>query len=388
MSELMMKLFETVNFDRKIQTGMKYIKEHIEKHIEKHCMFFGSRGRILCSCLAAIFVMVLAGCGSAGNAPQVQEASVGIQTPVINTKPIVRVGSLKGPTTMGLLFLQQANEKGQSVQKYDFLTAVSAEELLPSMIKGDLDIALVPANVAAILYRKSEGSVTAIDINTMGVLYLVGADPEVRTLEDLKGKEICLTGKGTSPDYVLQYLLSKTQLSQEDVKLEYKSEASEVAAYLVQKPETIGFLPQPFATAVCIQNENLRVICSATEEWIERCRLEGSASGEYGPVTGVTVVRKAFLEEHPEAVETFLKEHAQSAASINSDTETGAKYCVEAGILANEAIAKKAIPNCSITCMTGEEMKEALEYYLEVLYEYGKETVGGALPGEDFYYCP
>ena len=76
------------------------------------------------------------------------------------------------------------------------------------------------------------------------------------------------------------------------------------------------------------------------------------------------------------------------AAAINEDAQTGASLAVEAGIVAKEPIAQKAIPACNITCIRGEEMKQALSGYLEVLFEQNPDAVGGTLPGEDFYYIP
>ncbi len=290
----------------------------------------------------------------------------------------VRIGALKGPTSMGLLFLMNENPTDIDFQVQ---MATGADELLPLMVKGDLDIALVPANVAAVLYNKTEGGVTVIDINTLGVLYMVTGGEGVESLEDLEGKTIYLTGKGTTPDYVLQYLLKENGM-EGLCTLEYKSEATEVAALLAGNPEAIGLLPQPFVTAALSQNESLRVALDMTQEW-EKVQDGGSRL-----VTGVTVVRNDFLKENEELVQAFLKEHAWSTSAINEDPGAGAKYAVEAGIVAKEPIAAKAIPECNITCITGGEMKAALSGYLEALWGMAPETVGGVLPPEDFYYVP
>ncbi len=293
----------------------------------------------------------------------------------------VRVGSLKGPTSMGLLFLMEKAENGEAQNNYAFQMAASADELLPLMVKGELDIALVPANVASVLYQRTEGNVCVIDINTLGVLYVVSGDDSVESIADLKGRTIYLTGKGTTPDYALQYLLNANQMTTQDCVLEYKSEAAEVAAVLAKNPDAIGLLPQPFVTSACVQNPELDIVLDLNAEWDKVQGEDGSSL-----VTGVTVVRKEFLEEQEEAVRSFLEEHSQSAAQINEDVETGASFAVSQGIVAEEVIAQKAIPRCNITCITGEAMKQALSGYLEVLYGQSPESVGGSLPGEDFYY--
>lgn len=293
----------------------------------------------------------------------------------------VRVGSLKGPTSLGLLSLMDLAENGETSNDYEFQMATAADELLPLMIKGDMDIALVPANVASILYSKTEGGISVIDINTLSVLYMVSGDTSIENVADLKDRTIYLTGKGTTPDYCLQYILSENGMSTEDCTLEYKSEAAEVAAVLAENPDAVGLLPQPFVTAACAQNEALSVILDMNEEWNKVQGVGGSSL-----VTGVTVVRNAFLEENPEAVEAFLEEHAASAEAANSDTERVAALAVNAEIIAKEPIALKAIPKCNIVCVTGEEMKQALSGYLEVLYEMEPSSVGGALPEENFYF--
>lgn len=293
----------------------------------------------------------------------------------------IKVGSLKGPTSMGLVYLMDQAKKGEAANNYEFKMAAAADELLPAMISGELDIVLVPANVASILYNKTQGGVTVIDINTLGVLYMVSGDTSIQKMEDLKGKTIYMTGKGTTPDYVLNYLLTENGLTADDVSLEYKSEATEVAAMLAEDAAAIGVLPQPFVTAACAQNEKLSVVMDLTEEW-------AAVQGEGGSslVTGVTVVRNEFLQENGAAVDKFLEEHAASAAYANENVTEAAVLVAEAGIIEKAPVAEKAMPKCNITYIDGEEMMTALSGYLEVLYNQDASSVGGNLPGEDFYY--
>ena len=298
-------------------------------------------------------------------------------------KADIRVGGLKGPTSMGLLFLQELNKNNQSEGNYEFTMVTAADELLTMLVKEELDIVLIPANVASVLYQKTEGGITVIDINTLGVLYMVSGEEEIHSPSDLKGRTIYLTGKGTTPDYVLRYILQGNGLSDADVTLEYKSEATEVAALLAEDLTAVGLLPQPFVTAACMQNQALHVVMDMNEQW---ALLQGDGGSRM--VTGVTVVRNSFLEENEEAVKSFLKEHKDSTQSINNDIVKGAALSVEAGIIAKETIAEKAIPECNITYIDGQEMKQALSGYLGVLFEQDPKSVGGALPEEGFYYVP
>lgn len=352
---------------------------------------------------ATMAVLGLAGCGASGagnngqgetvQTAETQESSTEVQNEEVQsvqeqtteTEPYtaadIRVGSLKGPTSMGLMKLMKNAEEGTAANNYTFTMETAADALLPKMIQGELDIILVPANVASVLYNKTEGGVSVIDINTLGVLYMVSADDSFTTIADLKGKTIYLTGKGTTPDYVLHYLLEQNGLNEGDVTLEYKSEATEVAAVLASEPESIGLLPQPFVTAACAQNENLKVIFDTTKEW-------DAVQGESGSrlVTGVTVVRNEFLQENPAAVKKFLEEHKASAEFANTNVEETAELVAAQGIIEKAPVAQKAIPNCNITYIDGEEMKTALSGYLEVLMEQNPESVGGSLPTDDFYY--
>lgn len=293
----------------------------------------------------------------------------------------IRIGSLKGPTSMGLVELMDQAEKGEAGADYEFTMAAAADEINAAFLKGDLDIVLIPANVASVLYNKTEGQVAVLDVNTLGVLYLLESGETVQSAADLKGRTIYLPGKGTTPDYALQYILAQNGLAPEDVDLRYKSEAAEVISALQEEPEALGLLPQPAVTTACMQNENLRIALDLTEEW-DKVSTEGSL------VTGVTLVRREFLEQHETAVQAFLSAHEESAKFTNENIEEAAELVAALEIVPKAPIAAQAIPYCNITCMTGKDMQTALSGYLTVLAEQNPEAVGGALPAEDFYYLP
>ena len=295
----------------------------------------------------------------------------------------IRVGSLKGPASMGLAELMDRAEKGETENDYTFTMAGKADELVGSIASGDLDIVLVPANVASILYTKTQGNVNVIDINTLGVLYVVASDDSISSMEDLKGKTVYMTGKGTTPEYVMNYLLSENGLTDGDVTLEFKSEATEVASVLKEDSSAVGVLPQPFATAACIQNEALKPVLDLTEQWNLLNKENGSQL-----VTGVTIVRSDFLKENEEAVKLFIEDHKASAAYTSEHLDEAAEMVAALGIVEKAPIAKKAMPACNIVCITGEEMKSALSGYLSVLEAADAKSVGGQLPADDFYYLP
>ncbi len=297
------------------------------------------------------------------------------------TEPVtIRLGSLKGPTTMGMVKLLSDAEAGLTANKYESTIAAAADELTPKLLKGELDVLALPVNAGSVLYNKSNGGVTMLAVNTLGVLYILEKGGEtVKSVADLKGKTIYATGKGNTPEYALAYLLRENGLDiAADVNMEWKSEATEVVAQLATVDSAVALLPQPFVTVAQTKVEGLRVAIDLTEAWAEK----GSTL-----ITGGLIIRTAFLNEHPEAVKTFLEEYAASTRYVNENVEEAAAL-VEQYIGVPAGVAKKAIPACHIVCLTGEEMKTAAEGYLSVLFELNDKAVGGALPGDDFYYMP
>ena len=346
--------------------------------------------KILSLLLAFSLALSLAACGgsasSAASSAAVSEvassaaASEEEETaaPLSVTEPL-RIAGLKGPTTMGLVNLLSMEQAGTAAMDYDLQLYGAADEIVPLLIKGELDMAAIPANLAATLYQKTSGGIQAVAVNTLGVLYVVEQGDTVHSMADLKGRTILSTGKGTTPEYVLRYLLTANGLDPDkDVDIQYYSEATEVTAQMAATQDAIAVLPQPYVTAAGLKDDTLRVALDLTAEWDKVADTQ--------LITGVTVVRKAYAEEHPDVVAAFLADYAQSVNAANTDLDGTAALCEEQGVVAKAAIAKKALPNCNIVCLTGEELKADVSGYLQVLYDADPAAVGGTLPGEDFYW--
>ena len=292
----------------------------------------------------------------------------------------VRIAGLKGPTTMGLVHLLSMEKAGTAALDYDLQLYGAADEIVPKLIKGELDLAAIPANLAATLYQKTNGGIQVLAVNTLGVLYVVEKGNTVHSFADLKGRTILSTGKGTTPEYVLRYLLQKNGLDPDrDVKIEYCSEASEVTAQMAAaRKDAIAVLPQPYVTAAQMKDADLRVVLDLTKEWNKVCGTQ--------LITGVTVVRTAYAEEHPDVVQAFLTDYEKSVNAANTDLDGTAALCEEVGVVAKAAIAKKALPQCNIVFRRGEEMKKDISAYLQVLYDASPAAVGGKLPDDSFYW--
>ena len=292
-----------------------------------------------------------------------------------------RIAGLKGPTTMGMVKLMSDAEAGETHQDYQVTMYGAADEVVPLLVKGDIDLAAIPANLAANLYNQTEGKVQVAAINTLGVLYVVTTGDDGKSVEDLKGKTVYSTGKGTTPEYVLNYILKENGIDPEkDLTVEYKSEATEVAAALQAADEgAIAVLPQPYVTAAQSQIEGLNVALNLTEEW-------NKVSTDSDLVTGVLVASTEFIEQNEAAFEEFLKDYQASIEWVNSNTADAAELVANYGIVAKAPLAQKALPACNITYVDGAEMKTKLSGYLQVLFDQNPKAVGGAMPGDDFYY--
>ena len=326
------------------------------------------------SASSAVSSTVVSEAASSAAASEEEEAAA----PLSVTEPL-RIAGLKGPTTMGLVNLLSMEQAGTAAMDYDLQLYGAADEIVPLLIKGELDMAAIPANLAATLYQKTNGGIQAVAVNTLGVLYVVEQGDTVHSMADLKGRTILSTGKGTTPEYVLRYLLTANGLDPDkDVDIQYYSEATEVTAQMAAAQNAIAVLPQPYVTAAGLKDDTLRVALDLTAEWDKVADTQ--------LITGVTVVRKAYAEEHPDVVAAFLADYAQSVNAANTDLDGTAALCEEQGVVAKAAIAKKALPNCNIVCLTGEELKADAAGYLQVLYDADPAAVGGALPGEDFYW--
>jgi len=292
------------------------------------------------------------------------------------------VAALKGPTAMGMVKMMSDDAASDS-PLYDFSIYASADEITPKLVQGELDIAAVPANLASVLYNNTEGQVQVLAINTLGVLYIVEDGDTVQSVEDLKGKTIFASGKGSTPEYALNYMLTQNGIDPEtDVTIEWKSEHSECVASLAATENAIAMLPQPFVTTAQTQNENLRVALDITEEWEKLASANGS---DATLITGVVVGRKDFVEQNPQLVQEFLSQYEKSVAYTQEDT-AGAAALVGQYDIVPEAVAQKALPECNITFIKGEEMQAKLSAYLQTLLDQNPKSIGGQLPGDDFYY--
>ena len=290
----------------------------------------------------------------------------------------IRVAVLNGTTGFGIAPLYNDIQNGidhNMNAKIDFYA--DATLVAPLVIGGSVDIAAVPTNLAATLYNKTNGGIEVLAVNTLGVLYLIENGDTVASLADLAGKTVYLPGSGSNPEYVLKALLSLSGLA-DKVTLDYTyATPDELTAALASGKASLGVLPEPKVTAAMTKNSSLRVAVDFSKEWKA---LTGTEL-----VQGCIIARKAFIAEHPVAIQNFLAAYEASVNTLNSDPDKGAAAVVAAGIAASEALVKSALPRCNITYLVGEEMKSGLAEFWGALFEQVPSSIGGKLPDDGIF---
>ena len=323
--------------------------------------------------VVTMMLCLLIGCG--GNAP---ESFAPVSDPV---KADINISVIAGPTGVGMVDLMQKQTDGKAGNNYTFNVVTAPDQAVAAISNGTADIAAVPTNLASALYKKTGGKVQVLALNTLGVLHILTNGEEINSVEDLRGRTIYTSGQGANPEYILRYVLRYHGLdADKDVQLEFVADNDTLATVIANGTAKIAMVPEPKASAVLMQNKNVKRALNMTEEW-------AAANKDGVPLTmGCVVARKDFVEQNPDAVRTFLNEYRASIANVQADVDAAATLCETYTIIPKAAIAKSAIPNCGLTYVEGVEMKNSLSGYLSILYGYNPAAIGGALPTDDFYY--
>lgn len=288
------------------------------------------------------------------------------------------VYALMGPTGIGMVSLMEDH-----ADEYAFTLVGAPDAVVSAIASGDADIAAVPTNLAATLYNKTKGNVQLLALNTLGVLSILEMGDTIQSVEDLAGKTLYATGQGSTPEYVLNYILAANGLT-DSVTVEYKSEHAELATLAAAGDVDLVLLPEPHVTSVLSQNAQYRIALDVTALFEEAAAKNGEENTTMS--MGCVIVRKDFAQANPEKVAAFMEAYAQSIEFVNSDVEAASQLVEKHGIMPKAAVAAKAIPNCHIVYIDGEEMKTQIEPFFQMLFAANPASVGGALPAEDFYY--
>lgn len=303
-----------------------------------------------------------------------------LAAPAFGEEAPMRVYTLAGPTGIGMAGIMEGNEGA-----YEFTLCSAANDIVAAIASGSADVAACPTNLAATLCQKTSGAVQLLALNTLGVLHVVTADESIQSVQDLAGRTVYATGQGSVPEYALSYILEQNGLTG-SVTVEYVAEHSELATMLAAGRAQIGVLPEPHVTSALMQNDSLRAALDVTAMFEDAAR----ADGKEGMVLsmGCVIVRRAYAQEHPEALAQFMADYAASVEMVNADVSGAAQLVQKHGILPKAAVAERAIPNCHIVFITGEAMRAQIEPLYQLLYDANPASVGGAMPDDAFYYVP
>ena len=284
----------------------------------------------------------------------------------------VRVLTLNGTTGFGMASMIAEAPAGLH---YTFGVETDPSVVTAALISGDCDIAALPTNAASVLYNKTEGKVQVLALNTRGVLYLVTDGKEkIESIADLAGKTVYAPAQ--NPSFIFAALCSKYGIEL-DIDTSY-AQPAELNTAVTAGEVSLAVLPEPMVTVARSQNKDLVVALDLTAEW-DKVFEPGSL------VQGCVVVRREFAEQYPEALATFLEDYGKSVALLTEDVPAAAKAIEETGIFAKAAVAEKAIPKCNVCFVTGEEMQAELSAFLEIMFQKAPQSIGGAVPGSDFY---
>lgn len=292
----------------------------------------------------------------------------------------IRIAALNGPTGMGMVKMMEEAQEDNS-QNYEFSTFGAPDELSGKIISGEVDIAALPTNMASVIYNKTEGQIQLAAINTLGVLYLLEEGDEIKGIEDLKGKKINVSGKGATPDYILQYLLRDKGIDPEkDVEIDFSMQHADLSAALASGDVQIALLPEPHVTSALMKNQDIRVALNITEEWEKVLGVETPLP------MGCIVVQRDFAKNNPKGLHDFMAQYGESVKWVNENHEEAGELIEKHGILPKAKLAEKAIPKCNIVFLDGEKAQKPMDAFLKVLFELDPASVGGELPDEAFYY--
>lgn len=303
-------------------------------------------------------------------------------TPSDAPKTAVNLAVLAGPTGVGAAKLLADNDAGETQNLYNVTVATDNEQVTAGLLNGDFDVAALATNVASNLYHKSNGAIQMACVNTLGVLHILGreTDNTLNSMADLKGKTIYAFGQGANPEYVLRYLLKANGLDMDkDVTMVWQA-ADEVTATMLTGKGDLCMLPVPAATALTVKSEGeIQPVFDLSEEW-------DFVAGNSRLAMGCIVVRTQFAQENPEAVQKFLNEYAVSINYVRENAADAAQLVADYSLAPSAAIAAKAIPQCNLIFLAGEDMRYTIQNYFMDLADIDPAAIGGSIPDDAFFF--
>ncbi len=290
------------------------------------------------------------------------------------------VGVIVGPSGIGMARVMSDPPNIPDVS-ISFVKAGSIDILLSKLLNGDVDIGILPPNVAAKIHSQAPNSIEVASVVGNGMLSIITRDTSISRLADLAGKTVYLAGQGSTPEYVLKTLIARNGIREGSIRLEYSIPYQEIAPSLVAGKIQYALVPEPFATVAILSGGGEKPVRRA---FLLRDAWKEAGLGEDFPMT-LCVVRKTYASRHPETVSRFLAAYRSSVEwTVAHPVEAG--YLVEAqGLGLKAEVAARAIPSCNFVWIDARDARKGIEALLGVFLEYAPVSVGGNLPDGSFY---
>ncbi|MGE5381775.1 MAG: ABC transporter substrate-binding protein [Methylocystaceae bacterium] len=315
-------------------------------------------------------VLIVGGCFA-----KPQEKSSAPQTKAEYT---AKVATLRGPSAVSIIPMIDAKTSLSEKVKAEYQLYNSPDILAPDLIKGQVDAALLPPNLAAKLYNKG-ADYQLVGVTCWGVMYLASNNPELTSIKQLKGQQLFITDKGATPDLVLKYLLAKNNMSANDVKLDYSLGQTELAQNMAAGRVNAGLLVEPWLTVVTSGNPKVNTIIDIQKEW------QAATDNQPLPQTCL-VVKKSLIAEHPEVVASLVKEINQAIEWVNAHPQEAGALVERNNIGMKAAVIAKAIPRLNLRFENAAASRPAIQSFFKIINQADPTSTGGRLPDDGFYY--
>lgn len=290
---------------------------------------------------------------------------------------IIRTALLNGPTGIGALNLMDQPPEWAGDDTLEFEIIVDPRMLVPRLIQGEFHAAVVPSNMGALLYSKGAPYRMAAVVGH-GVLYVLGRDGRLESIQALGDSTLHLSGKGATPDYLSLYFLDQAgMVPGEDLLLDYSFTHPDLTRALIAGQVDYALLPEPFATTALEADEELSVALDYQELWQE---LHGSSY----PIS-VLLISNEMEESMADLLPAYLEAYESSIEWVNANPEEASSLVDNHGFTLNQEIIAQAIPRCNLNYLDFQQSREELTAFFEVLYAMNPASIGGSLPGEEAY---
>lgn len=290
----------------------------------------------------------------------------------------VTIAGLKGPTSIGMIKMFDKVSLQGDKYNVEYIAEGAPDSLTGKIINGDIQISSLPINLASVLYNKTQGKVQLLAVNTIGNLYIVGSE-DLDSIEDLDGKTLGMSAKGSTPDYAMNYILKENGLEGK-TELDYAHDHASLAQTVIAEDTKFALLPQPFVTQTMMKNENVKMLIDLNEAW-------GHATNESSELyTGCIVVNKEFAENNPDFIRDFLKEYEESVNWVLANPKDASLLVEKHEVMPSAQLVEKAIPYCGITFQKARDAKEGLNAFYKILFDSNPASIGGKMPDDEFYF--